>query len=152
MFIDWVANNTAILISLLAIIATIRGNVIAHKAKALAVKVNEQQQDLIVYKQRTELLGEIDKQQAILNRLATITLQKMASGQHAGDSKNYSRLENNVNAINHLRSSYEKQRELTHSIEKDASINANERNLADIRRLTLHLEQDIINELGEIEG
>ena len=150
--IEWISENSAVLISLLAIIVTVRANVIAHKAKSLAVKVNEQQQELIVYKQRTELLEEIDKQQAILNRLAAVTLQKMATIQHDKNSKNYQRLEKNINAVNSLRSSYETQRELAYSIEKGASLNANERNLADIRRLTLHLEQDIKIELGEIKG
>jgi len=76
----------------------------------------------------------------------------MASGNHDKNSESYKRLDNNVSAVNHLRSGYEKQRQLAYSIEKGASINANERNLADIRRLTLHLEQEIENELGEIKG
>ena len=61
------------------------------------------------------------------------------------------RLKKNYEAMNELRSGYEEQRKYAHSIESDSSPNANERNLSDIRRLTLQIQQDIENELMEIE-
>lgn len=149
MVASFITENSTLLLSILAIVASIRSNWLAHRAHKLSKEINNKQQELIIYKQRTEILAEIDKQQAVLNRLATVTLQKMASGIHDQNSNEYKRLEKQVDTVNHLRKGYEEQRQFAYTLEKGACLNANERNLADIKRLTLHLEQDIENELGD---
>ena len=150
---EWIAINSAILFSAIAIIATVRANVIAEKARKFSKKVSERQQELITYKQRTQILEEIDRQQALLNRLPTITVKKISTIKQLDTSDNLNkklkRLESNYNTINNLRSRYKEQRNLAYSMEGNVSTNLNERNLADIRRLTLHIEQEIENELDD---
>lgn len=152
---DLVASNAAILLSAIAIFATVRSNLIAEKARKLTEEVSRKQQGLAVYQQRTLLLKEVDHQQSLLNRLATVSLQKIVllqSCEHSHDiAERITRLRKNIDATEHLRSRYGEQRNAAYAIESDASLNENERNLADVRRLTLHIEQEIENEISELE-
>ena len=150
MELDFISNNAALFISAIAVVTTLRSNAIANKAKKLAEKVHAQNQELILFKQRTTMLEEVDKQQALLKRLNTITYQKMTSCEK--NSKSYKRLENNVEGIVKMRSGYEKQRDSILAMDEKWSIDKNEKALANIRRLTLHLEQDIESELAEKKG
>lgn len=152
---DLIASNAAILLSAIAIFATVRSNLIAEKARKLTEEVSRKQQGLAVYQQRTLLLKEVDHQQSLLNRLATVSLQKIVllqSCEHSHDiAERITCLRKNIDATEHLRSRYGEQRNAAYAIESDASLNENERNLADVRRLTLHIEQEIENEISELE-
>ncbi len=141
-----VKENISIVLSIVAVVATIHSNIIAEEAKTISNDAHR----LAVYKQRTELLKEIDKQQALLNRLATITVKKISdlSGSNKkGLEGEINRLKNNYDAINGLRGRYEEQRELAYKMNGTTSQDALELAIVDVRRLTLHLEQDINNEL-----
>lgn len=152
---EWLTSNATVLLSAIAIIATVRSNLIAEKARQLSEEVSRKQQDLNVYQQRTQILEEIDRQQSLLNRLGTVTLQKIVMLQSCekveGIRSRVARLKKNHDAVEHLRSRYDEQRNAAYAIESDASLNENERNLADIRRLTFHIDQEIQSEISELD-
>lgn len=147
MIIEWISSNAAILLASLAIVATIRSNIIAHKAKKLSIKIHGENKELVIYKQRTEILEEIDKQQALLNRFSAINTKLLSEINNPEALAPVDRRLKNQDVINKLRSDYDEQRSFANKIDKNSSIDENEKNLSEIRRLSLFLEKEIENEL-----
>src|SRR5690606_11860040 len=125
----------------------IRSNMIAHKAKKLSTKIHDESQNFIIYKQRTEMLEEIDRQQALLNRLSAINARKLSEINDPESLSPIDRRLKNQEVINKLRAGYEEQRSFANKIDKKSSIDENEKNLSEIRRLRIVLEKEIENEL-----
>lgn len=148
---EFIQNYLTALLAIIAIIASVRSNIIAHKSLQLSEKTEVETNKRRILEKRTEILREVDHRNAIFGNLlaimaeAAITYQKEPSFA-AQNEKDIKRLENNINAIREMRERYEKHRNIAEQIDSQADIEGLEFSLAETRRLNLHVEQDIIKE------
>jgi hypothetical protein len=144
LFFDFLRNFTsahaALLISILAILASLRANSTSKKSYDLSAKALADTQRRAIYEKRSATLGEIDSQNAKFGTLLAILadslnlfrenpqLQEVELGQ-------LERIRQNVLAVQQLRSKYEEQRELAASFGDGADPARMESILASIKDL-----------------
>ena len=152
---SFIAGNTALLVAMLALVASMRANYISNKAN----KITEQQQNnnlrLKNLEKRTEILSEIDTQNARYGALLAIFTEKIFLFQKNEKlletyPKEYERISKNMMTIEKLKSRYDKQRGLSEQVGANADLEKQEIALAEIRRLTIHLDEDIKKETGHL--
>ena len=154
------AGHAALFISILAVLASLRANSIAHKSRKFSEEVHRQAERARVYEKRTAILSEIDTQHARFGTLLAIIAEKMILIQRNPKlfqryPKEYERLSQNLTAIESMRSRYEEQRKVSERVGEGADLTRQEEALAEIRRLTIHLNEDIRKEeshLNELKG
>lgn len=139
----------ALLFAALASWAAWRANSIAHKAL-------EQSSRVRLLELQAELLREIDLQHAKFGSLLAATAETLVLYvQHpelaANDLTGHARAKQNVAAVESLRKRYEEQRALAESMIGQGSIESHTIHLADTRRLTIHVQEDIDKELRNVE-
>ncbi len=145
------AAYAALLISILAVLASVRANSIAQKSRKFSEDVQRQAERAQVYEKRTEILTEIDTQHARFGTLLAIIAEKMILIQRNPNlledyPNEYERLAQNLSAIESLRSRYEEQRAVSERIGEGADLAQQEEALAEMRRLTIHVNEDIRKE------
>ena len=139
----------ALLFAAIALWAAWRANSIAHKAL-------EQSSRVRLLELQAELLREIDLQHAKFGSLLAATAEALVLYiQHpelaASDPTGHARAKQNVAAVESLRKRYEEQRALAESMIGQSSIESHTIQLADTRRLTIHVQEDIDKELRNVE-
>lgn len=133
----------------LAVWASWRAN--SHAKTAL-----EQTESVKLLELQSEALREIDRQNAKLGSLLT-TLAETAlvysQDEHLqlNDPQGYSRIRNNIESVKNLRERYEEQRTLAEQNVGSGSVEMQTKILSEIRRLTIHVEEDIEKESRNLE-
>lgn len=136
-----IADYAALVVSALALWASWRANwhakaTLAQSSKAKLLEV------------QAEVLKEIDVQDAKLCSLLAITVEAelayvQSESLRRRNPQGHARIKQNIDAVQALHSQYEQQREIAHQSLGKCNVEAQMRILADIRRLTLHVEEDI---------
>lgn len=144
-------SYSPLLIAILALLVSLRANSISKKSLDLSQKALTDNQRIMLYEKRSKTLEEIDSQNAQFGTLLSIlgeslTLFRENSKLQEIESGHLGRVRQNVVAVEQLRARYEEQRSITESIGEGADPAQQEAALASIKRLTIHLDQDIIKE------
>ena len=144
-------SYSPLLIAILALLVSLRANSISKKSLGLSQKALTDNQRIMLYEKRSKTLEEIDSQNANIGTLLAIlgeslTLFRENPKLQEIESGHFERVRQNVVAVEQLRARYEEQRRITESIGEGADPAQQEAALASIKRLTIHLDQDIIKE------
>ena len=144
-------THAALFIAILALVVSLRANYISNNANENAIKQQLKNNRMKNLEKRTEILSEIDKQNAIQGHLLSVTAEKIILFQKNPDLLNKhpqenERLKQNINGIQLLKSNYEERRTVSEQIGAEADLEQQEKALAEIRRLTIHLEEELIKE------
>lgn len=140
----------ALLFSAFALWVSWRANSIAQKALNESNKVK-------LLEIQSEVLKEVDLQHAKFGTLLAVTAEAaLIYAQNpalaANNPGGFERVKQNIDAVQSLRGRYEEQRKLAESNVGQGSIEAEAKILADIRRLTIHVQEDLEKELRHVEG
>jgi hypothetical protein len=140
----------ALLFSAFALWASWRANSIAQKALNESNKVK-------LLEIQSEVLKEVDLQHAKFGTLLAATaeaalLYAQNPALAATNPGGFERVKQNIDAVQSLRERYEEQRKLAESNVGQGSIEAETKILANIRRLTIHVHEDLEKELRHVEG
>lgn len=139
----------ALLLSALALVASCWANSIAQRALAESSKVK-------LLELQAEVLREVDLQHASFGSLLAVTAEAallyiqnptIAANNH----DDHERLKQNINTVQSLSARYEEQRVLAESNFGKGDIEEQTKILANIRRLTLHVQEDVKKELRHVE-
>lgn len=152
---EFLSSHAATLIALLALVISLRANHTAQEAHALNVKNKADSERLLIFEKKRELLNELDQQHARMATLMMLTAQKILLFRdhpvlHETMEQEFQRCKSNLTAIQGLASRYEEHRKLLEAIDVGADVAAQEEQLANIRRLTIHLEKDIAHEQAHL--
>jgi|SRR5680860_340622 len=147
--IAFIADYAALLISALALCVSCRANSYAKAALAQSAKVK-------LLEVQAEVLREIDLQHAKLGSLLAITAEAalayvQSKELRKRDPNGHTRIKQHIDAVQGLRSRYEEQREIAEQSLGQGSVEAQTGILANIRRLTLHVQEDIEKERRLLE-
>lgn len=146
---DFLREHGALIISALALWAAWRANSVAqlafdHAKKAALVDV------------QANLIREIDLQHAKLGTLLALTaeaalLYKYHPSLKEEDLGGHERVLKNIDALESLGAGYEEQRRLAEAAIGEGNIEKQHSILAQVRRLTVHVEEDIEKEKRNID-
>lgn len=147
--IPFISEHAALIISALALWASWRAN--SHSKAALG-----QAERAKLLEVQAEALREIDLQHAKLGSLLAVTAEAaLIYGANKGlcrkDPNGYARLRQNIETVQRLRSCYEEHRNLAESNLGQGTLEKQLEILANIRRLTLHVNEDIEKERRNLE-
>lgn len=147
--ITFIVDYAALLVSALALWVSWRANSYAKAALAQSAKVK-------LLEVQAEVLREIDLQDAKLGSLLAITAEAALAYAQSEDLRKrdpdgHARIQQNIDAVQGLRSRYEEQREIAERSLGQGSVEAQTGILANIRRLTLHVQEDIEKERRHLE-
>jgi hypothetical protein len=148
--------HAALFVSMLALLISIRSVSIAEKSRRATERRDRDAERARVYEKRTEILSEIDKQNARLGTLMLILAEKLLLLQRTPSLREkhqneYDRLMQNLKAVQTLRSRYEEQRRASEAIDAGSRLLDLDPVLADVRRLSIHVEEDIEKETRSLE-
>lgn len=155
--LEFLANNAALLVSVIALVISLRANFTAHQAHKLDLKNKADADRVLLFEKKRELLNEVDRQHTRLATLMMLTAQKILllhehpELQKAAPSE-LDRLKSNLTSVQALNGKYEEQRRGIEAIDVGADIAKQEELLANIRRLTIHIEKDIAHEQAHLDG
>jgi len=140
----------ALLFSALALWASWRANSIAQKALNESSKVK-------LLEIQSEVLREVDLQHAKFGSLLAVTaeaalLYTQNPALAVSNPGGLKRVKQNIEAVQSLRERYEEQRNLAENNVGQGSIEAETKILANIRRLTIHVQEDLEKELRHVEN
>lgn len=153
---EFLATNAAFLISVVALLISLRANYTAHRVYQLNVKSKVDADRLLLFEKKRELLNEVDRQNTKFATLMMLTSKKLLLFRenpelHGSMQQEFDRLTSNLAALLKLDSRYDEQRSGIESIDVFADIATQEELLANIRLLTIHLEKDIAHEQSQLE-
>lgn len=151
-----VTDHAVLLIAILSLVVSLRSNSIAAKAKQFTEQSLRDARRVEVFRKRTEILAEIDRQHARFGTLLAIIAEKSVLYQQnpviaKRNLSEISRLTKSMKAIQQLMDRYKKQRSVSERIGEGADLAQHEVGLAEIRRLTIHVDEDISKELMGLE-
>jgi hypothetical protein len=146
-----------LLVSILSLIVSLRSSAIAHRARKFAEAVHQDNQRAAIFRSRTEILSEIDRQHARLGTLQFLIVENLLlfrqfpllSEQYPDETK---RLARNLDGVKHLQDAYDEQRKVSEQVGEGADITGQEAALANIRRLTIHVDEEISKEEHHMES
>ena len=159
--IDFIASLTAghaaLFIAILALIASLRANHISNKANKISVEQQNKNKRLKTLEKRTDILSEIDKQNALQGHMLAVTVEKLQLFHQNSELTNkysgeYERLIQNLNGIQKLKSNYEDRRSVSAGVDADANLEMQEKTLAEVRKLTIHLEEELAKEKDHLNN
>lgn len=106
---------------------------------------------------QSEVLKEVDLQHAKFGTLLAIRAESaLLYAQNpalaANNPGGFERVKQNIDAVQSLRGRYEEQRTLAELNVGQGSIEAETTILANVRRLTIHVQEDLEKELRHVEG
>lgn len=153
---QFIAENAALLVAILALVISLRANYTAHLAHRLNIQKKQDADRVLLFEKKRELLNEVDRQHTRFATLKMITAQKiLLFSEHPelreSMQSESDRLKNNLNSLMVLDERYEEKRSGIESINVGADIATQEELLANIRRLTIHVEKDIAHEQAGLE-
>lgn len=148
---DFASSNAALLVAAIALVISLRSNHIAHKAHQLNMRSKADADRVLLFEKKRELLNEVDKQHSTLATLSLIVAQgilvfKDCPKLHDLLPDEFDRLKSNLRAVENLAANYEHHRRTIEAIDANADITKQDEELANVRRLTIHLEKDIAHE------
>lgn len=141
----------------LALLAALNSNHIAEKARRAAAKAEERIEAATRAGKRTEMLSEIERKNAIVGRMLFVTARKLLILQQYPNLRDkfpgeYERLSNNVALMQEFKEVEAYQREVAEQADAGSDFLLQEKALADVKRLRLRLESEIIKESEILEG
>ena len=150
-FAEFMGKNAALLVALLALIASLRAGYVAHRAFQLNVRNREDADRVRVFQKKRELLNELDIQDITIEKLSYVLQQEVLLFE---DSPRLTqllpdelpRLRNNLDMLPTLKEKVATMREAARGIGLGTEIETQEDGLTAVRRLTIHLEKDIEHE------
>lgn len=150
-FIEFLSSNAAVLASLLALAISLRANYTADRAHKLNRQTKADNDRVLLFEKKRELLNEVDRQNARFATLTMVLAQKILLFRehpwlHDEKQDEFDRLKSNLVAVQKLASRYEEQRTGIEATDVGADIAFQDQLLANIRRLTIHVEKDIAHE------
>lgn len=145
-----------LLFSAMALIISLKAARTSEKARLHTKHTWEHDLDLKVHGKRSEILNEIDRQHALFGTLQSIFYQKtLLLRQYPQLSEKYSdenkRIDSNSSVIQLLKERYNIQRSSSENIACDNDLSNLESILAEIRRLTIHIQEDIKKEQAGLD-
>ena len=148
---EFLANHSALLVAIVALFISLRANYIAQQAHKLNLRSKLDADRILLFEKKRELLGEVDRQHTRMATLSMVTAQKILLFRehpelHESMPAEFDRLKSNLESIQTLSSGYDEQRKGIETIDVGADIAKQDELLANIRRLTIHLEKDITHE------
>jgi hypothetical protein len=156
--LEFSSVNASVLLALIALLISLRANYTAHQAHKLNLRSKADAERLLFYEKKREPLNELDRQHSRFSTLMLLTAQKLLlfrEHPHLHDTMQdeVARLKSNLRAVQDLVDKHEEQRKGIEAIGVGADVAAQEELLANVRRLTIHVEKDIAHEhalLGEL--
>ncbi len=154
--LQFIAENAALFAALLALAISLRANHTAHQAHRLNLQNKQDADRVLLFEKKRELLNEVDRQHTRFATLMMVTAQKILLFRehpelHESMQSEFDRLKNNLNSVMVLDKKHEEQRRGIESIDVGADIATQEELLANIHRLTIHVEKDIAHEQASLE-
>ena len=152
---EFLQTNAALMVSVLALLISLRANYTAHLTHKLSLKSKADAEKILLYEKKRALLNEIDRQHTRLRTLMMVTAQKMLlfrehPSLHETMQDEFDRLKANLKAVQQLAEQYDEQRKGVEAIDVGADIATQEDLLANVQRLTIHVEKDIAHEQGSL--
>jgi hypothetical protein len=153
---EFVAATSAILISLIAIVVSLRANHIAHRAHQLNLRNKEDAERILLFEKKRALLNELDLQSTRFATLTMLTAQKILLFRDHPElsetmQSELDRLRSNLAGLQGQTDRHEKQRKELEATNVGCDIATREDLLANIRRLTIQVEKDIAHEQVTLE-
>lgn len=153
---EFLSSNSALLVAVLALAISLRANYTAHQAHKFNLRNKADADRVLLFEKKRELLNELDQQHARLATLMMLTAQKILlfrehPSLHDMLQNEFARLKSNLNAVQSLSANYTEQRKGIEAIGTGADIAGQEELLANIRRLTIHVEKDILHEEADLK-
>lgn len=154
--IELLATNAALLVAAVALLISLRANYTAQMAHKLNVKNKADADRILLFEKKRETLNELDSRHTRMATLSLLTAQKILlfrehSELHETMASEFTRLKANLDGVQKMTDSYEKQRNDIAAIGAGADIAVQDEMLANIMRLTIHLEKDIAHEQADLE-
>lgn len=148
---EFINSYKELLISVLSLIVSLAAYSLSRRSLSMSEQTQAEASRIKAYEKRSEILEAIDKKNAKIGNLMAIYAEKLLLIERSSisDKLNVSereRIKNNISVLQKFSSQYDLQRSLAEQIDQDGDIAFNEKNLADIKRLLIHLEEDIIKE------
>jgi len=136
---------------MVALLISLKATHFARKAYELNLRTKADADRLRLFEKKRELLNEVDKQHATLATLSFLTahailLFKECPKLHELLPDEFDRLKSNLKTIEHLEQRYESERQAIEALQTDADIASLDDQLATVRRLSIHLDKDIVHE------
>ncbi len=149
--VDFIVSNAAFFASVLALIISLRANSAVREGNWLAKRAKEEVDRIRRYELRASLLNEIDLQHTRAATVMMLTARKMMLFNqnpqlHEVDSSEFSRLKNNLEVTQKMQATYDERRQTAEVIREGSDMARTLELLANERRLTIHLEKEILHE------
>jgi hypothetical protein len=151
--VDFLNANAALLVAALALIISLRASSIAHSAHNLNLRSKSDSDRTSLAEKRKELLNAIDRQHTALASLNFVTSQQILIFAECPKLNELlptelGRLKSNLATVETLEASYETIRNSASTL---SDIPSHDEKLAEIMRLTVHLDKDIAHERTLLE-
>jgi hypothetical protein len=153
--LGFLSSNSAFLVAVLALAISLRANYTAHQAHKFNLKSKADADRVLLLQKKRELLNEVDHQHARFATLMMLTAQKILLFRehpelHDTMQEEFIRLKANLNTIQNLAAKYDEQRSGIEAITVGHDIASQEELLANIRRLTIQVDKDILHEMSHL--
>lgn len=147
----YVLEHKTILLSVLAILISLRSYSISRRSLILSELIAEENKRVKASEKRAEILELIDKKNAKIGNLQSIYDEKyrfLVKNPQIADKfpGEIDRIRNNVNSLKDLKMKYIEERKNVELFDEKMSIPFNHNTLAEIKCLLIHIEEDIIKE------
>lgn len=148
--------NATLLIAVFALAISLRAIHVAQLAHRLNVQNTQEARRIKLAERKRETLNELDRQHTLMASLEMVTAHKIMlfseyPALQATHAEEFDRLKSNLSVVRLLRSQYEAQRHDLEQIGPDGDLEKQEALLANIRRLTIHIEKDIKHETEDLD-
>ena len=152
---EFLQTNAAILVSVIAPLISLRANYTAHLTHKLSLRSKADAEKILLYEKKRALLNEVDRQHTRLRTLMMVTAQKILlfrehPSLHETMQDEFDRLKSNLTEVQQLAEKYDEQRKGIEAINVGADIATQEELLANVQRLTIHVEKEIAHEQGSL--
>jgi len=149
--LEFILENKTTLLSVLAIIAAVRANLIANKSRKEAKFANGLSKQVADSQKQSELILEIESQDARFGTLQLILAQKLLFLQKYPNLQRefigeYERLEKFLERTKKIRETFEAQRLTATKAQENLTIPQKESALTEIKRLSIRVNEDITKE------
>jgi len=148
---EFVLENKAILLSILALLISLRSFSISRRSLVLSESIALENKRVKASEKRAEILELIDRKNAKIGNLQSIYGEKyyyLVQNLQVGNKfpEEIDRIRNNLNSLQNLRTQYNEERKNVELFDEKMDIPFNKNTLAEIKRLLIHIEEDIVKE------
>lgn len=155
-FKTFFSEYAALLFSAIALIISLKTAQTADKARLFTASARNYDLAIRLYEKRSETLNELDKQNALFSTILFTYSQKLfLFSQYPQLAHKYpeehERLTHNSSVIESLRTRYDEQRQYSEKISEGNDLTYLESTLAEIRKLTIHIQEDVKKEQAGLD-